>query len=89
MPLNQVSTFVRYSDQMVIRSGPRRGPEQLKKQGDLLGVWLDLLNRLDNPARRRATKFRDALRARRDFSSRRSGELVHFRMRELVRTYKP
>jgi hypothetical protein len=53
----------------------------------LLGVWLDLLSRLDNPARRRAAKFREALRLRRHFSSRRAGEVVHFRSRQLVRTY--
>jgi hypothetical protein len=37
-----------------------------KRSDDLLGVWLELLNHLDNPIRRRAAKLRQAQRPRRD-----------------------
>lgn len=36
-----------------------------RRQADLLGVWLDLFNQLDNPLRRRAAKFRQTQRPRR------------------------
>jgi hypothetical protein len=73
---------------MEIRRTPKRTQRKIK-QGDLLGVWLDLLNHLDNPTRRRAAKLREALRSRRDFSGRRAGEVIHFRNLQVVRTYRP
>ena len=65
----------------------RRG---IAKQGDLLRVWLDLLNHVDNPLRRRAAKFRQTHRPRRDLSNRRTScEGVDLHTLRAVRTYNP
>jgi hypothetical protein len=40
----------------------------LRRRGDLLATWLDLLNQFDNPMRRRAARFRQEQRCRRDIS---------------------
>jgi hypothetical protein len=73
---NELSTSVDYRGCMRIRSAPKRGQRKIAKRGDLLCVWLDLLNHLDNPLQRRAAKFRQTHRARRVIPSRRtSGEI--------------
>jgi hypothetical protein len=40
----------------------------LRRRQPLLAAWLDALNRIDNPMRRRAAKFRHAQRSHRDLS---------------------
>src|SRR6266481_5539522 len=40
----------------------------LVRRHALLAAWLDLLNRIDNPMRRRAAKLRQEQRPRRDIS---------------------
>src|SRR5262249_41751972 len=49
---------------------PKKGPRSIRRRGDLLALWLHFFNHLDNPIRRRAAKFRKALRPRRDISKR-------------------
>lgn len=56
----------------MIRSRSRRRRQgKVAKQGDLLRLWLDLLDHVDNPLRRRAAKFRQTHRARRVLPDRR------------------
>lgn len=73
---NELSTSVDYRGCMRNRPAPKRAQRKIAKRGDLLCVWLDLLNHLDNPLQRRATKFRQTHRARRVIPGRRtSGEI--------------
>lgn len=40
----------------------------LRRRGELLAAWLDLLNQVDNPMRRRAARYRQEQRSRRDIA---------------------
>jgi hypothetical protein len=40
----------------------------LRRRHPLLAAWLDIQNRIDNPMRRRAAKFRQGQRSYRDIS---------------------
>lgn len=69
---NEFSTSGAYFGPMGIRPGnvQGKGPRAVRRRDDLLGVWLELLKKLDNPVRRRATKFRQTQRLRRNLSTR-------------------
>jgi hypothetical protein len=66
---------------------PKRQCE-IAKQDDLLRVWLDLFNHVDNPLRRQAAKFRQTQRLRRDLSNRRTScEVVELSALRAVRPH--
>jgi len=58
----------------------------ITKQGDLLSVWLDLLNHIDNPAARRAARLQQE--PRRDLSSRRpSCDVINLHAERAIRPH--
>jgi hypothetical protein len=85
-PRSNFSTSTRYSDLMTEPTSKRQCG--IAKQDDLLRVWLDLFNHVDNPLRRQAAKFRQTQRPRRDLSNRRTScEVVELSALRAVRPH--
>ena len=67
---NQFSTSLGYLGCMDTQPGHFRKAVRRIPRDDLLKIWLELLDHLDNPIRRKATKLRQAQRPRRDIPPR-------------------